>query len=190
MTPAQNAMYFAEFGKLRDVLRARGWASAKIEAHRAELTFKALGRAKSSKQFTNGDLDKVLAVIKAATAPADFDAQMRLQDSPEKRHELLIARIWALSKRVGLTPDNESRYVDGISQRMFGKQYQHLDERGLQQIEGILRRRLKQQRLTVEQIHEIEREVAESAAARLKTMEPVFNGTSSKAAPLVAGVDY
>ena len=189
MTAGQTAMYFAEFGKLRDVLRARLWSTAKIEAHRSAITLKALGRAKSSKQFTNADLDKVLAVIKAETAPADFDAQMRLQDMPEKRHALVMGRIHALSLSVQLEPGLESSYVAGIAHRMFGERaYERLTVEQLGQIEGVLRRRLKQLHLTLEQINEVERTVAASAAARLQTLAPVF--AAKPAAALVAGEDF
>jgi hypothetical protein len=164
MTPAQSGKYFAEFGQLRDVLRAKGWSPTRIELHRHEITRKALGVDKSSKDFTNADLDKVFAVFSAERAPADFDAQMRLQDMPEKRVALLQARISALMLQIGLAPGRESGYVDGISNRMFGTQWHKLPERGLQQIEGILRRRLHQRPLTAEQIAAIEAEVAEHAA--------------------------
>lgn len=164
MTSAQTAMYFAEFGKLREVLRTRGWSPTKIEQHRHALTKKALGFDKSSKDFSNAELDRVLAVISAEAAPADFNAQMRLQDMPEKRFMLLLSRVRGLSKHVGLKPGLESAYVDGIARRMFQVQgYDKLTEQQLAVIEGVLRRRLRQLKLTVEQIAEIEREVADHA---------------------------
>lgn len=181
-------MYFAEWGKLRTVLSARGKSSAEIEAHRAAITLKALGRPKSSKLFTNADLDKVLAAIKAEAAPGDFAAQMKVQDSPEKRRELLLARIRSLSLSVGLNAGHESTYVDGIARRMFGRQYHELEERGLQQIEGILQRRLQQLGGTVEQIQEIEREVVAEGAKVLEILAPEF--TKTAATPLVAGEDF
>lgn len=188
MTAGQTAMYFAEFGKLRDVLRARGWSSAKIEAHRGEITVKALGKAKSSKLFTNGDLDKVLGVIRAATAPADFDAQMRLQDMPEKRHRIIMARIHSLSLSVGLEPGGESGYVAAIAGNMYGRRdYENLSVQELGRIEGALRRRLKQRHLTVEQIQDIEREAAEYAAQMVKVLEPTY---AAKSAALVPGEDF
>ncbi|MEO6001527.1 MAG: hypothetical protein ABIZ04_20910 [Opitutus sp.] len=187
MTAAQQAKYFAEYGKLRDVLRARGWSSTKIELHRAEITVKALGRHKSSKAFTNADLDKVLAVIKAETAPADFDAQMRLQDMPEKRRAILMARIHSLSLCVGLNPGGESGYVQAIAKNMFGtSQYDDLSEQQLGVIEGVLRRRLKQQHLTLEQIHEREREAAEYAAKIVGIVTPEI----VRQRALVAGEDF
>jgi hypothetical protein len=186
MTPAQTAMYFAEFGKLRDVLRARGWSGTKIEQHRAELTVKALGKEKSSKLFTNADLDRVLAVIKAATAPADFEAQMRLQDMPEKRHALILARIEFLSIKVGLNSGGERSYVEAIAQNMHGtSKVEELTVHQLGKVEGALRRRLKQQKLTLEEIHEIERQATEHAAAQVAEVT-----APNPTAALVAGVDY
>jgi|GEM_PF-2502265 len=190
MTAGQTAMYFAEFGKLRDVLRARGWSSTRIEQHRAAITVKALGKQKSSKVFTNGDLDKVLAVITADRAPADFDAQMRLQDMPEKRVELIMARIRSLSLNVGLDEGHESSYVGGISLRMFGtRSYETLTVQQLGVIEGVLRRRLKQRHLTVEKIQEIEREAAEYAAEIVAITSPEIDRQQARK-QLVVGEDF
>jgi hypothetical protein len=171
MTAAQTAMYFAEFGKLRDVLRARGWSSTKCEQHRHALTRKALGADKSSKHFTNRELDAVLAAIRAELQPANFDAQMQLQDMPAKRRSILIHRIDELCRHLHLTEGSERAYVDGISRRMFGDQYHDLPERPLQQLEGILRKRLRALHV-VERVHQIEREAAAYAERMVAIVAP------------------
>lgn len=128
MTPAQTAMYFAEWGKLRDVLRARGWSNAKIETHRHEITKKALGRPKSSKAFTNADLDAVLAKINAERDPAGFDAQMRIQDSPERaRADQLEAchrvcwEMFELGDNGFAQRESAERYIAGTARNVVKK---------------------------------------------------------------------
>ena len=115
MNPAQSAKYWAEFGKLRDVLRAQGKSSSEIEEHRHALTRRALGVQKSSKHFTNGDLDKVLARIAAEREPSNLDAQLALQDSPEKRRRALLLRCHAACDRMW-SHGNDSRMVSEVAQ--------------------------------------------------------------------------
>jgi hypothetical protein len=182
MTPAQQAKYFAEWGQLRDVLRARGLTSAQCEQYRRDLTRRAIGIEKSSKELTNPELDKVLALIAAERAPADFNAQIRLQDSPEKRFSMLLARVEALAEHMDLP----THYVDGIARRMFGRQYHELPERALQQIEGILRRRLRKGNLTAERIAAIEREVAAAADRRLAITGPAIDRQAATKAAAAA----
>src|SRR4051812_46683499 len=92
MNSRQSAMYWAEWAKLRDVLRGKGKSSVQIEDYRHALTRRALGLDKSSKDFTNADLDKVLARIKAESEPGNLDAQIAIQESPEKRRAYLLDR--------------------------------------------------------------------------------------------------
>ncbi len=172
MTPSQNAKYFFEFGQLRDVLLAKGWAPIRIEEHRRTLTRKALGVDKSSKEFTNAELDRVLAVIRAEREPANFEAQLALQDMPEKRRALLVHRITALAYHTVDEGGRGTSYVDGIARKMFGCAYHDCDERGLQQIEGIVRRRIRQRKFTSERVQQIEAEATAHAAKMLSITAP------------------
>ena len=85
-------MYWAEWAKLRDVLREKGKSYQQIEDYRHALTRRAIGADKSSKLFTNRDLDAVLARIKAEREPGNLDAQIALQESPDKRRAFLLTR--------------------------------------------------------------------------------------------------
>lgn len=93
MSPRQSAMYWAEWARLRDMLRARGHTVAQVEEYRHNLTRRALGVLKSSKDFTNADFDRVLARLKAESDPANLDAQLSLQDSPDRRRAYLLHRL-------------------------------------------------------------------------------------------------
>ena len=153
MTPRQQAMYWAEWGKLRDVLRARGKTSAEIEAHRGALTVRALGAAKSSKLFTNSDLDRVIAAIKAATQPSDFAAQMRQQNQPDERRAAALARCDAACVAMAdrscgeyqfATAKTRAGYIAGMSKKLCGKWPEACDDVELNKCAGVLEARVKQ----------------------------------------------
>lgn len=148
MNAAQQAMYFSEFGKLREVLRTRGKSNAEIEAHRHAITVRALGAAKSSKDFTNGDLDLVLARIRAELSPADLDGQMALQESPHKARVEIDRRI-DQALQILVPAGNSSqftslkrlRYVEGAAIRICrGKQLHELTNAELAKVMGALER--------------------------------------------------
>lgn len=143
MTPAQTAKYFGEWGRVRDVLKARGQPCGDVERHKLHL--KALGVRKSSKDFTNADLDKVLAAFYAITRPADLKAQLQQLDQAQHRHSDLLERARDLAAQCVSKPGLEGRYLDGMSERVFHvAKYHLLDERRLAQLCGILRRRIAQ----------------------------------------------
>lgn len=61
MTPKQRSLYFAKWNRLRSALVDFGEFSTKeAEAERTQIHLDALGSAKSSKDLTNSDFDKVL----------------------------------------------------------------------------------------------------------------------------------
>jgi hypothetical protein len=142
MTQRQQSMYWAEWARLRDVLRSRGQSLAQVEEHRHELHRRALGVAKSSKAFTNSDLDKVLARIRAEIDPANLDAQLALQDSPDRRRERLEANLCRLAEACGI--EGGPNGIAGYFKRFLnGRPMAALDERDLQKLAGILARRAK-----------------------------------------------
>lgn len=164
MSPAQQSMYFGAFGDLRAKLKAEGWTSAQIDEERHHITRLALGRDKSSKRFTNADLDAVLAKIKARIAPADFEAQMRLQDSPEIARATIDQRIEAALDEIVEAPDpafaglRRGNYLDGTARKIFGKGVGSIDEHERVKLMGILERNAASKR----------RRRAEAEAARLQ----------------------
>lgn len=174
MTSRQTAKYFAEFGRLRAVYRARGLDSTAIEARRHALIHRALGGPKSSKTFTNSELDRVLAAIRAELAPADFAAQLALQEQPERRISILQSRLHVLSQHLGIEPGHEAAYVLGMARRMFGAAtIAELGERNLQQLEGALRRAVAR-RHDAPRLREIDRAATTHATRILAVIEPAL----------------
>ena len=173
MTPAQTAMYFAEWGKLRDVLRAKGWKNADIEQQRHEVTRRALGVRKSSKDFTNADLDKVLARIAAEREPDNFDAQMALQDSPEKRRvaalEACNRACWEIYCHGGnngfAQGEARERYIAGVARNVVKKPIEDCTAEELRIVWGILDQQLSRVRRK-----------AQGASAGTATADAPFEG--------------
>lgn len=143
MNEAQRMLYFGEWQRVRDVRKAKGLPAGDVERHNLHL--KALGVRKSSKDFTNADLDKVLAVFRAITEPGNLNAQLRALDQPDERGAALRAQVRELAMRCVAKPGLEGVYLDGMARKIFGPpQYHLLDERQLAQLAGILRRRIAQ----------------------------------------------
>jgi len=81
MTPAQNKLYFREWGRVRSVCKQQGFPIP----DRHDLHVKALGLDRSHLDFTNEDLDQVLAEFRAISQPDNLAAQLRQQDQPRRR---------------------------------------------------------------------------------------------------------
>ena len=89
MTPSQRALYFREWGRVRTTCQQQGFPVP----DRHGLHVQALGLDKSSKDFTNAYLDRVLAEFRAIRQPDNLDAQLRQQDMPRRRLLYTIARL-------------------------------------------------------------------------------------------------
>lgn len=130
-------MYWAEWAKLRDVLRAKGKSVTQMEDYRHELT--------------NVDLDKVLARIRAEREPGNLDAQLALQESPEKRRAYLLARcdeccgeMWSSGNDNRLlNPEMRSRYVAGTARNVIGKELVDCSAEEIAKVLGCLEARLR-----------------------------------------------
>lgn len=145
MNAAQTSLYFREWGNVRKHYLAQGIDSKLVDAKRHELHKRALGEMKSSKAFTNLDLDKVLAVFYAITRPSDLNAQLRQQDQAAKRFSALLADCQTLASQCVSKPGLEGLYLDGMARKIFGPaQYHLLDEKQLAALCGILRKRIAQ----------------------------------------------
>lgn len=143
MTAAQTAMYFSLWGRVRDAYKAKGLACG--DAQRHALHNKALGVSKSSKDFTNADVDKIKATFLAIVEPGNLDAQLHQLEQPEKRKSFLLAQVRDLAGRCVDKPGREGAYLDGMTRKIFGPaQYQLLDEIQLGQLCGVLHRRIAQ----------------------------------------------
>lgn len=146
MSPRQTMLYFREVGKVRDVLKARGLPFGDVQRH--ALHEKALGEKKSSKDFTNADLDKVLAALQAIYAPGDLKAQLRALEQPEKRLGKLQAECWGIVHELPqVKADHDPQfhaenYLNTIARSLCGAKFEKLGEKDCARVLGILRHRL------------------------------------------------
>lgn len=156
MTPAQTARYFYEWGRVRDVLKGQGRPCGDMERHK--LHEKALGKKKSSKDFTNADLDKVLGVFRAITEPGNLKAQLHAIDQPELRNLEAQKACLALLVDLGIGKDESDpiradwlrqSYLDGIVARITRRAKLNFSQLGDKDANAILHtlrmRRLAQQ---------------------------------------------
>ncbi len=143
MNPAQKRLYWWEWGQVRDHLAAKGVSAGQIEKERHALHVRALGKDKSSTRLTNTELDKVIGVFRATWDGGNLEAQMRQLDQADRRSDMLRARIVQLAEECGVADG-----VDGIEAYfrnwLKGRSYASLNERELQQLQGILVRRKTQ----------------------------------------------
>jgi hypothetical protein len=89
MTTSQNRLYFREWGRVRATCKAQNWPVPERHA----LHVRALGFDKSHLDFSNEDLDKVLAQFRAISRPEDLAAQLRQQDQPRRRLMYAITHL-------------------------------------------------------------------------------------------------
>ena len=91
MTTLQNRLYFLEWSRVRAACKQQGFPIP----DRHSLHVKALGFDKSHLDFTNEDLDQVLAEFRAISQPDNLAAQLRQQDQPRRRLLYSIRRLAA-----------------------------------------------------------------------------------------------
>lgn len=126
MNAAQTNLYFFEWGRVRKHFLARGIDPKQADAKRHELHRRALGLDKSSKDFTNAELDKVIAVFRAVYDGGNLDAQLAQLEQPENRRLRMIQRCRAAAGSF-IKPELITAYLDGTADRMFGVPFAHLD---------------------------------------------------------------
>ena len=102
MTEAQQSLYFREWGYVRKV---------KPDADRHQLHTEALGIDKSSKLFTNHDLDRVLAVFRTISRPASMTSQLRQLG---QRRERMLYKINEHIRCLSLYVPNAPAYAEQI----------------------------------------------------------------------------
>ncbi len=127
MSPAQTMLYFREVGRARDVLKAKGLPFGDVQRH--ALHKRALGVSKSSKDFTNGDLDKILGALRAIIDPGDLKAQLHAIDQPELRSLGARTACMAILVDLGIGKGEEitraewlrGAYLDSIVKSVSGK---------------------------------------------------------------------
>ena len=150
MSPAQTSLYFREWGKVRAYYLAKGIDPKQAGAKRHELHLTALGSDKSSKSFTNADLDKVLAAFYAISSPSDLTAQLRQIDQPTHRLNQLQDACWKTVfnlPKIKLSVDPQfhaENYLNSIARSLAGVPFLQLGEKDVARVLGILTYRLKQ----------------------------------------------
>lgn len=134
MTAAQTNLYFFEWGEVRKHYRAKGIDAKQADNKRHVLHRRALGKDKSSKDFTNAELDKVIAIFRAVHDGGNLDAQLAQLDQPEHRRALMIRRARAAVRSFVDGVDEAAKdrnilaYLDGVADRMFGVPWVHVDK--------------------------------------------------------------
>lgn len=144
MNAAQTSLYFFEWGQVRKHYLKKGIDPKQADHKRHELHKKALGRDKSSKAFTNADLDKVIAAFRAVSDDGNLNAQLRQIEQPEERRRAHVKRAHA-AMRTFLTFETEAQfqqaaenYANGTARNMFGARFDELPEAQLAQVMGAL----------------------------------------------------
>lgn len=149
MSPAQTNLYWRKWSACKRALAKLGRPFDDSARH--ALHAQALGRPKSSKEFTNRDLDKVLAAFASFAAPSDLRAQMRAQEQPTVRREKLQADCRSIVAQLPKVQAAEEpaayveSYLDSVARSVAGVVFADLDERDLSKLLGILRHRLKRE---------------------------------------------
>ena len=119
MTPRQTALYFREWANVRATCQRNGYPTPDRHALHAQ----ALGHDKSSKHFTNTDLDRVLAEFLAITRPDSLSHQLRQHDQPRIR---LIYSIQQLAPETYWSAIANDKFGTADLNQLDLQQLQHL----------------------------------------------------------------
>jgi hypothetical protein len=159
MSPAQTALYFREWGLARTWYIVHGLDPKQADAKRHELHVAALGRAKSSKAFTNADLDKVLAKFRAVHDGGNLEAQLAAEDAPEEQRREVLHRcggaLWDCyqlgDRRFGSEATCQS-YIAGTCRNVIGKEPADCNAAELAKVLGCLNAMLRRARAKAPEI--------------------------------------
>ncbi len=145
-------MYWSLIGRLRDVRKAQGrpWSESDRHAFHKQV----LGVMKSSKDLTNGDLDKIKAAVLAIVEPDNLVNQLRALDQPELRRDAARVKIMAICADLRIGDkwafdehDLHNRrlaYVDGLVVKIIKtkKWWHQLDDKEANILLGVMQRRM------------------------------------------------
>lgn len=134
MTAKQTALYFREWGKVH---------KRYPDVDRHDLHTRALGSDKSSKAFTNRDLDLVLAEFRALTDPDSVDAQLRQIEQPRTR---LLWKIDHYLNGLRLYVEPQSYLAAILRDQFTGATLADLSETQLKNLRNTLSARLQTHR--------------------------------------------
>lgn len=159
MTPAQTNMYWSLIQRLRDVAEAKGLKFGDVERHAFHK--KALGVSKSSKDFTNADLDKIKAHALSILEPGNLTAQIRAQEQRFLRNNEARKECLHLVADLGIGQGYDQEraeflqrsYLDGIVKNITHARhvdFQTVDDRTANHILNTLRNRVRAHRRKLE----------------------------------------
>lgn len=135
MTPKQQKLYWREWSAAR---------KADPAADRHALHAQALGHDQSHKDFSNRDLDKVLAQFRAKSRPDDLSAQIRPHVQPRRRLLYKIAELQTELAALGIDP---APYLAVLLQSRFHRDpIDHLSDHDLHHLIMTLAARLSAKR--------------------------------------------
>jgi hypothetical protein len=119
MTAKQKARYWREWGQIRKLLVEMGdFSKEDADAERMQIHERALGTAKSSKDLTNRDLDKIFDAFGSYLVLLKGPASGPVESQPCKR------LIWAI-EQLGL----DEPYIRAIALDQFKRaDWRNLDE--------------------------------------------------------------
>lgn len=122
MTTTQRKMYFGEWRTCWiAIIKASGGQTTQLEDDvRAAVTFKALGRHKSSRDFNNTEFDQVLATMWSLSHADDLNLQLRQINQPITRAEGSVY-AQAMLDAIEIEPHGREAYLGSICQRIFKK---------------------------------------------------------------------
>lgn len=176
-TAAQLTLYWREWRACAIALKELGRPADDVV--RKALQADAIGGIdKSSKKLTNAELTRVLARFRSYSRPADFGAQMRAQEEPERVRAETIKKIEALGGECGISGGlaGVSRY---FQRWLGGKAVEICDDDTLRKLAGILERRKAEggvQPLRKPAAPAVQAAAAQAAQAAPAAEQPVWDG--------------
>ena len=95
LTQRQRWFYFGLWKQAKAVLMhgRETWTKDEENCRRHEVTVRALGRDKSSNDFTRIDFDKIIAELRAIIDPSDLNAQLRQQSMAATRMRFGLRKL-------------------------------------------------------------------------------------------------
>ncbi len=105
----KESLYWGLWSEYKKFLvEQKGWEPKRANEFRHTLVQRIFGHQISSKKFTQSDLDKWKAVIKAHTEPDNIQLQIDQENQPIKR---ALFGLWKTARELGLPDDYVHRLV-------------------------------------------------------------------------------
>jgi hypothetical protein len=167
MTNAQQSKYHINRQQWEAARAKRGLPCDKCALDALKL--RRIGSAKSSTRMTNEDFDEMLRAFLGISQPDNLDAQLDLEESPDRRRQIILERCARACEAMHAVENDErtanggAAYIAGTAVNMYGEPTEQLKEWQLRRVMGVLEKhaaRLQQ------------RAVSAAAGAVLEEKEP------------------